>query len=181
MVMSLTKRANRLGTFSMKSESQQFHTFATFRITGDTLVPAQITKFVGFAPTQAYAKGEHYSAGKRSANLLGKTGLWYLSTDKLVVSDRLQDHLDFLLQALLVPPYAQSSTQAIVRLSELRRLIERNSLRAVITCFWHGPARAKPPAAIARRLAIALKLFSIEIECDFDTDEELPTPVFAKA
>src|SRR5580698_3957562 len=77
--------------------------FLTFRVTGDKLTPAEITKILRVPPVSAYSKGEKYSAGPRSMDLVGKTCVWYLSTDILVASNQLVDHLGVLLRILSSP------------------------------------------------------------------------------
>jgi hypothetical protein len=73
------------GTSSTKSRgTEPVSTFATLRISGDDLVPIEITKIIKIRPTKAYAKGEHYSGGPRSPDLIGRTGVWFFATDGVV-------------------------------------------------------------------------------------------------
>lgn len=72
-------------------------TFATFRISGDNLVPDEITKLLNIKPTLAYAKGMRYRRGPRSPELVGRTGVWYFSTDQLK-SSHLEEHVTWLLK-----------------------------------------------------------------------------------
>jgi Domain of unknown function (DUF4279) len=141
----------------MKSE----RTFATFRVAGDSLVPEQLTKLLGIDPTLAYAKGEHYSRGPRSRDLRGRTGVWFLSTDDEVVSNRLTDHIEWLVSRI-------APNQV-----KLRRFIDQNSLHAVMTCFWHGPAGAKPPI-VPKEARDILEAIPAKLEEDFDTDDQSP-------
>jgi hypothetical protein len=62
--------------------------YATLRIAGDKLVPEQVTQILKVVPTTAYAKGEHYSGGPRSPDLIGRTGVWYFCTDGIVAGNR---------------------------------------------------------------------------------------------
>ena len=65
----------------MRSEAADaVKTFATLRIVGDQLLPEQVTRIFEVTPTRAYAKGQTYWGGKRTGNLVGKTGVWYLAT-----------------------------------------------------------------------------------------------------
>jgi hypothetical protein len=73
------------GTSSTKSRATEpVSAFATLRISGDDLVPIEITKIIKIRPTKAYAKGEHYSGGPRSPDLIGRTGVWFFATDGVV-------------------------------------------------------------------------------------------------
>jgi hypothetical protein len=150
----------------MKSDPQDaVRTFATFRIAGDRLEPDAITKILRVIPTRAYAKGQSYSGGSRSPNLVGKTGVWYLSTDQVLASRRLDQHLG-LLAWMLVPGVAN-----ILPLTDLIHLIRRKNLKATVTCFWNGPFGTKKPS-VPRSFIEMLKLIPAEIETDFDTDEK---------
>jgi hypothetical protein len=140
-------------------------TFVTFRISGDQLIPSEITDILLLVPTKSYGKGQTYFSGKRAGTRIGKTGVWYFSTDKIVASARLADHLIFLIQAL-----APDSPKLVWRLRRLESIIKKRNLRAAVTLFWHGVAGAKHPS-IPSQLLTVFKLMSIEIEKDFDTDE----------
>jgi hypothetical protein len=56
---------------------------------------------------------------------------------------------------------------------QLKRLLEENSLRAVMTVFWSGPAGAKPPE-ISNQIIETLVSIPVSIERDFDTDYQTP-------
>src|ERR1700756_1465252 len=159
--------------------------FATFRVTGDELIPSEITDILRLFPTTAYAKDEKYHSGPQAGYLTGKTGVWYFATDKIVASQRLVDHILFLVSVLApdatlagalipIPIHATGRPLAIARfLRRLERLgvvIEKRNLKATISMFWHGSAGAKPPS-IPRQLLAIFKLISIDIEQDFDVDE----------
>lgn len=166
------KAASTSGTSTMKSDALK--TFATLRIVGDELNPDQITKFLRIRPTQAYAKGQRYTSGPKSANILGRTGVWYLSTDKIVASSDLNDHLDYLFKALQLGGRhsirAPDGAHLTANLIELRHFMEKKSLRAVVTCFWYGPAGTRKPS-IPRETTEVFNLINAEIETEFDTDE----------
>jgi hypothetical protein len=138
--------------------------FATLRVTGDDLVPNEITKLIKILPTKAYAKGEHYSGGPRSPDLIGRTGVWFFATDGVVAGNNLADHLAFLAR-LLLPGSGEAGP-----LPRLQQLLRRRSLRVSVTCFWHGPAEARKPS-IPRSVSDLMKLIPAEIETDFDVDE----------
>src|SRR5258708_27993652 len=87
---------------SMRSPTTEpVRAFATLRVSGDDLVPNEITKIIKIVPTKAYAKGEHYSGGPRSPDLIGRTGVWFFATDGVVTGNNLNDHLAFLARLLL--------------------------------------------------------------------------------
>jgi hypothetical protein len=104
---------------------------ATFRVTGDQLVPEQVTRVLRIVPTLAYAKGDHFTIGPSSSVLIGRTGVWYFCTDGIVAGNRLRDHAMFLVTQVVPGPEA---------IGPLQQLLRRKSLRAVTTCFRHGPA-----------------------------------------
>jgi hypothetical protein len=137
--------------------------FATLRVAGDDLVPDEVTKVLKIVPTTAYAKGEHYAAGPRSPDLVGRTGVWFFSTKGVVAGNQLADHLGFLAR-LLLPGSGEAGP-----LPRLQQLVRRRSLRVAVSCFWHGPAGGRKPS-IPRSVGDVLKLIPAEIETDFDAD-----------
>jgi hypothetical protein len=138
--------------------------FATLRVTGDDLAPDEVTKILKIVPTTAYAKGEHYAAGFRSPDLVGRTGVWFFSTKGVVAGNQLADHLAFLAR-LLLPGSGEAGP-----LPRLQPLLRRRSLRVAVSGFWHGPVGARQPS-IPRSVTDLLKLIPAEIETDFDVDE----------
>jgi hypothetical protein len=139
--------------------------YATLRIAGDQLVPEQVTQTLKVVPTTAYAKGEHYSGGPHSPELIGRTGVWYFCTDGIVAGNRLSDHLEFIERLL------QTRDGDIGPLRALQRLMRRAALHAVVTCFWHGSPGAKRPS-IPRSVSATFKALPADIETDFDLDEK---------
>jgi hypothetical protein len=154
----------------MRPESLK--TFATFRIVGDALDPDEVTNFFKVAPTQAYAKGDRYFAGKKSGELLGKTGMWYLSTDRTVASNDLTDHLAYLIATFQVRHDSQfvGGTQLTANLIRFKKMMSEKALIAKVTCFWYGSAGSRKPS-IPRAIADIFRFIDAEIETDFDTDE----------
>jgi hypothetical protein len=154
----------------MRSEPHK--TFATLRFAGDRLDPRQITNFLKITPTQAYAKGEKYLAGSRSGVLQGRTGVWFLSTDKAVSSSNLVDHLDYLITMFQIRREGQAfdGTRLTYNLSRLRKLMREYELSAKVTCFWYGIAGSKEPS-IPRHFVETFGHIDAEIETDFDTDD----------
>jgi hypothetical protein len=140
-------------------------TYATLRIVGDNLNPEDITRILRIVPTISYVKGGKYIAGKRTGELVGKTSIWAFSTDRLVASDALQHHIDYIL-GILVP-----SRQGPIPLFHLHSILAKNEgLRAELLCFWHGRYGAKRPS-IPKYVTEAMQLIPATIETDFDTDD----------
>ena len=143
----------------MKS-AEPLKAYATFRITGDALVPEQVTRLLRIVPTRAYSKGEHYAGGPRSPDLIGRTGVWYFCTEGIVAGSRLSDHLIFLLRQVIPEPE---------QVGALRQLLQRKSLRATLTCFWHGARGSRRPS-IPRSMTERLKQIPVAVGTDFDTE-----------
>ena len=97
--------------------------FVTLRFAGDDLDPDEISAILPVKSTRAHRKGEAFFAGPRAGNLRGRTGMWFLATDKLVPSDDLQDHLAFVQQLLLSPTPGDTS-----RIAKLRAVLEPHAL-----------------------------------------------------
>jgi hypothetical protein len=136
--------------------------FATFRIAGDNLRPAQITELLRLRPTLSYAKGEEYERGPHKRKIVGRTGMWFFNTDEKLKSNRLEDHVAFLLHVIAA---------ARERPLQLRHLIEQNSLHAAVTLFWAGPPGTKPPSP-SKEVEILKHLIPIEVTTDFADDKE---------
>src|SRR5947208_5368941 len=97
------EQARPLATSTMKTDAQTDRkAFVTLRFASDDLDPREISAVLPVAPTRAHRKGEEFVAGKHAGKLHGRTGIWFLATDKLVPSDDLGDHLAFV-QNLLYP------------------------------------------------------------------------------
>src|SRR3954469_17548637 len=124
-------RASRLATSTTKTDVQTGRkAFVTLRFAGDELDPRDISAILPVEPTRAHRKGEEFFAGEHAGNLRGRTGMWFLATDKLADSDDLADHLRFL-QDLLYRERGDT-----IRISKLRELLQRTNSRAHVTCFW---------------------------------------------
>ncbi len=143
------------------------NTFATLRFAGDALVPEEITRILRTVPRLQYAKGESYKPGPRSAEVIGKTGVWYFSTDAIVASASLADHVAFLALLLARDPVNPLADPAkFLRLQETMR---QQALQAVVTCFWHGPPTVRKPS-IPRPILELFRLLPAEVETDFEVD-----------
>ena len=159
-------RARSLGTSSTRIERPKARLFASLRVRGDSLDPDQLTRILRVFPTTAYAKGMKYRAGERTGELVGRTGVWLLSTEGIVASDHLNDHLTFLV-GVLVP-----NSKDFSPLTHLHTLLEKQKdLKADIACFWHGRFGEKRPS-VPRAFSEFLKLVPADLELDFDTDSD---------
>src|ERR1700730_10283975 len=99
------RRANRLATATMKTEVRTDRkAFVTLRFAGDDLDPREISAILPVTPTRAHRKGEEFVAGQHAGKLRGRTGIWFIVTDKLVHSDDLGDHLRFVHDLLYPEP-----------------------------------------------------------------------------
>jgi hypothetical protein len=67
--------------------------FVTLCFARDELDPRDISAILPVEPTRAHRKGEEFFAGPNAGYLPGRTGIWFIATDKLVPSDDLADHL----------------------------------------------------------------------------------------
>src|SRR6266849_5976770 len=111
-------RASGLATSTMKTDAPTgCKAFVTLRFAGDDLDPRETSAVLPVAPTRAHRKGEEFVAGERGGNLRGRTGIWFLATDKLVHSDDLGDHLRFV-HSLLYPEPSDVS-----RITKLRDIL----------------------------------------------------------
>src|SRR5205809_3955808 len=78
MMMALSRiRVASLWVTSMTNSENTLGTYATLRFAGDALDPDEISSILRTQPTRAYRKGQKYSPGPRSPEVIGKTGIWY--------------------------------------------------------------------------------------------------------
>ncbi|HEY2539503.1 MAG TPA: DUF4279 domain-containing protein [Stellaceae bacterium] len=145
----------------MKTEAEaDRRAFVTLRFAGDDLDPDEISAVLPVAPTRAHRKGEEFFAGPHAGNLRGRTGIWFLATDRLVPSDHLDEHFAFVEQ-LLYPEAGEDS-----RVKKLREILARTHSHAHITCFWRGES-GEPVPEVAVSLKSAIKPLNADIETDF--------------
>jgi hypothetical protein len=157
--------ASRLATSSTKTDLQTDRkAFVTLRFAGDDLDPAEISAILPIAPTRAHRKGEKFLAGPHAGPLRGRTGMWFLSTDKHVPNDDLGDHLEFVRTLLYPKPDASG------RVAALRDVLQHAHSRVRITCFWRGdPGEAEP--CIPAEFRSAIERLGAGIETDFAVSE----------
>src|SRR5215207_4772164 len=133
--------ASKSATSTTSSERPvPMRSFATLRFAGDSLIPEKVTHTLRFKPTLSYAKGERYSAGPRSAELTGRTGVWFLSTDRFLASPSLSEHLAWLRLIVLLDPAKLADDPS--KFLKVMEMVQRDGLQVVVTCFWHGPPGA---------------------------------------
>jgi hypothetical protein len=96
--------------------------YATLRFAGDELEPREISDLLGVAPTRAYRKGECYFAGPRTGEFTGRTGIWLLSTEKVVSDSDLGRHLSYLMKLIFEGEPDRAAA--------LRRLLARRDVKA---------------------------------------------------
>lgn len=138
--------------------------FATARFAGDELDPREISAILEIEPTRAHRKGGVFFAGPHARTLRGRTGMWFLATDRLVRSDNLRDH--FLSIARLLYPEPKDES----RVRQLRDVLERTDSRAHVTCFWRGEVGERPPQ-IPAEFRSAIEPLTADIEADFAVAE----------
>jgi len=154
-------RASRLATSMTKTDAKtDCKAFVTLRFAGGDLDPAEISAILPIKPTRTHRKGEEFFGGPHVRKLRGRTGIWFLATDKLVEAEDLLDHLAFV-QRLLCPTPADHRM-----IDSLRYLLERANSRAHITCFWRGdPGETEPQ--IPDQFKSAIEPLDADIETDF--------------
>jgi hypothetical protein len=159
--------ASRLATSTTKTDRKAF---VTLRFAGEELDPRAISAILPVEPTRAHRKGEAFASGEHAGTLRGRTGVWFLATDRLVGSDCLDDHLRFVRD--LVYPVRNDDHRA----SALRTILGETHSRARVTCFWYGdPGEAAPE--IPEWFRSAVMPLNAELETDFATADPLhPTP-----
>jgi Domain of unknown function (DUF4279) len=134
--------------------------FVTLRFAGDDLDPDEISAVPPVKPTRAHRKGEEFFAGSHAGKLHGRTGIWFLATDRLVPRDDLMEHLDFVHKLLSPRPGDMS------RIAKLDEILRRTRSGAHVTCFWRGDP-GEPTPRIPDRFRLAIQPLCADIETDF--------------
>jgi hypothetical protein len=150
--------AAKSATSSMKSDPT-LKAFVTFRVVGDNLVPNEITQLLKMQPTYARLKGKTYSTG-RSANIIPSTNIWFFSTDTVMASNNIVDHVRLILFIF-----------GLMEFDGVSIFLSKSSAKATMTFFWHGTSISSVPK-IPELLLDLLKLIEVEVEVDFDKDED---------
>ena len=144
------------------SVDHQETAYATLRFMGDDLDPHIVTRTLGHEPTLSYRKGEIYRRDRRGRELVGRSGLWLLSTKTGVSSCRLQDHINVLASVLA----AKEDLPALVS-----EMVRNHGYEADASCFWYGPAGAAEPEVPASFRDIIGRIGG-EIWVDFHRDDD---------
>jgi hypothetical protein len=148
-------------TSTTKSKSSALIASASLIFAGDRLDPDRITTLLGVQPTTAYRKGEVYKRS-RGHEVIGRTGLWLLSSRGHLKSNELNNHLAYL-KAVVFPP---GRNDLVV---PLKTLMREDGLTADVSCFWYGEHGASEPE-IPQDIRAAFSQIGATIETDFDTD-----------
>jgi hypothetical protein len=105
-----------------------------------------------------------YHGGERTGELVGRTGVWLLSTKDIVASENLYHHLMYIIGILAPNP------KEFGPLTHLHALLaKQKDLHADVACFWHGRFGERRPS-IPRAISEFLKIIPAELEVDFETD-----------
>jgi hypothetical protein len=73
--------------------------FVSFGVRGDNLDPVQVTQLLGIQPSRSYARGEKYItrvSRTQTGERVHPVGVWQISSETAVVSDGIQEHLDYI-------------------------------------------------------------------------------------
>ncbi len=148
-------------TSTTKSKPSTLSAFASLRFAGDRLEPRWFSELLAVEPTTAYRKGEVYKRS-RGHEVVGRSGLWLLSSRGQVKSMELNDHLAYL-KTIIFPPGRNDLITA------LQTLMRKERLTADVSCFWYGEHGASPPV-VADEIRAGFASIGATIETDFDTD-----------
>ena len=108
--------------------------YASFLITGDTILPEFWTGYFQVSPDTTIIKGRPFSlpSGKAS-KALGKSGLWGVSSELAVQSDLLTPHLRYLVSRLGLPR------------DGLAKIVQQAGAKVRLSCFWFNLSGNRVP------------------------------------
>ncbi|HRW04763.1 MAG TPA: DUF4279 domain-containing protein [Caldilineaceae bacterium] len=97
-----------LQEISFAEEENTQRVYVDFRIRGNALDPASVSKWLNLEPSRSWAKGDNYTGKMRNpkTNEIVTTsrkrlwGLWVSSSNNMVISKRVEDHMVYLLSKL---------------------------------------------------------------------------------
>ena len=140
-------------------------THATFRVTGDQLDPAAVTRMLGIEPSFGRRKGDVYGGPTRP--IKSPTGVWALESAAAVSSRILDDHLRYLLGRVGEPT------------PTFGRYIGEHGLKMDLFCFWMSATGQGGPAVSSEILKQIVKLgaaldFDIYFADEDDEEKEPP-------
>lgn len=126
-------------------------TFAELRIYGHDLDPEEITATLGLQPTTSQKRGE-LKTGRFSTRTT-PIGGWFLSSEGVIHSKDVRDHLAWLLR--LIAPKSD----------QLRLLQDRDDTRMSVDCIWWSAHATGGPALWPEQMRV---LSELNLECSFD-------------
>lgn len=109
--------------FSLDDNPNCAETYATFRLAGDRLIAAEVTRRLGLEPEFAAEKGDARSEGG-GRNVTQRTGVWSITSRGELETTSVEQHVLFLLSRL--EPVSEA----------LREVVERQALEANFFCYW---------------------------------------------
>lgn len=139
-------------------------TQAGFGLVSNVLDPVAVTKTLGIEPTSSWTKGDDFNS--HSGRQRRATGLWRLSTAKIVDDDEIQAHLEHLLR------YLEPKSE------EIYRIINEMSAVAHVNIWWNGASRTDGyslPGSLVARLCTICQRIDLVFNC-IDDENELRSP-----
>lgn len=127
--------------------------YATLTIYPKLLHPDIISEMLGLAPTRQNVIGEKVTNSIGSTREIKKSG-WFLSTENIVLSKDLREHLDWILDKI------EPASQAIEKLQS------RKETTMSISCVWHSLAGDGGPVLWPEQM-IRISNLNLELSLDF--------------
>ncbi|WP_186078694.1 DUF4279 domain-containing protein [Burkholderia gladioli] len=125
----------------------------SFSISGDRVDPDFWSQYFGVAPDIAHRKGQPFVT-KTGQSLLKRTGVWVVTSGRLVSSDVLTPHFDCLIDRLGLPR------------DGFAKLPQRSELWVRFFCYWNNESRNRVPDIPER-----VKYLAASQAIDIDIDE----------
>ncbi len=100
-------------------------TNVTFRISGDNIIPTEITNDIGINPTRTFAKGEVYKT-KIGGIRQRPIGHWSISSEIMIDSTSTEEHAKYILEKL------EPKTKSI------KKYIENSNIRTSLIFWWEA-------------------------------------------
>ena len=130
--------------------------YASFRITGASLDPLDVTLALRLPPDLTYRRGEprlrRTNSGRVVEHSPHRFGMWLMSSEQWVQSPRVETHLEWLLDQ--IEPKA-----------EQLRTILKNGVTADFFCFASG--NSPHPPSVPRAIRNRAESLGIEIGIDY--------------
>ena len=124
-------------------------TWATFRITGKRLDPERITQLLKLAPSESFKAGDP----RGTTNLRWSHGYWGISSEGVIGSTDLEEHLEWLVSQLMSVK------------NELDEVRATGGIRADIFCYWESATGNGGPS-FSPKLMERLALLDLELSLD---------------